>query len=400
MDKDKTKKEIEDSFNIFMNHINANMELPIYERFENDFLRIDDGINKYENFEPELEKYFNFKNNSQCFYFASSYYKAIISHNKYKSKFNEDIKNDIFCKEILKNLKKTKYKLTKLIEINIDPILKSFPDWEKISKIDELIQISDNYKNDSDKSFITQFENRKKIVKNLIEIVDQNISIVQEYIEKYLPKNKKGHEVVLEVESIDIKKSLDLDEKYEIDINEYLIDSGLKFTFKFKIMRKIYRRGFKYWMMFLGFFILFSILAAFLPMIGKGAFEYVFNSIKEFLSKNKKDEYVDVHENNSLFSIIKSKISSKKHKKEKEKNEIIQNNYNNVKEENIENEKDKMTKEELGTFEKVTLEEIKNYIKETFDENEAAIIDQTKFLLLIDRFYKQPNWKEYIKKIS
>ena len=399
VDKDKTKKEIEDSFNIFMNHINANMELPIYERFENDFLRIDDGINKYENFEPELEKYFNFKNNSQCFYFASSYYKAIISHNKYKSKFNEDIKNDTFCKEILKNLKKTKFKLTKLIEINIDPILKSFLDWEKISKIDELIQISDNYKNDSDKSFITQFENRKKIVKNLIEIVDQNISIVQEYIEKYLPKNKKGHEVVLEVETIEIKKSLDLDENYEIDINEYLIDSGLKFTFKFKIMRKIYRRGFKYWMMFLGFFILFSILAAFLPMIGKGAFEYVFNSIKEFLSKNEKDEYVDVHENNSLFSIIKSKISSKKHKKEKEKNEIIQNNYNNVKEENIENEKDKMTKEELGTFEKVTLEEIKNYIKETFDENKAAIIDQTKFLLLIDRFYKQPNWKEYIKKI-
>ena len=399
VDKEKTEKDIKDSFNIFMNQINANMELPNYEIFKNDFLRIEDGINKYENFQPESEKYFNFKNDSQCFYFASSYYKAIISHNKYKSKFNEDIKNNIFCKEILKNLEKTKFKLIKLIEINIDPILKSFVDWEKISKMDELIQISDNYKNSSDEGFKIQFKNRKKIVKNLIEIVEQNINIVKEYIKKYLPKNKKGHEAILEVESIEIKKSLDLGEKYDIDINEYLIDSGLKFSFEFKIKKKIYRRGFKYWMIFLGFFILFSIFAVFVPLISKGAFEYIFNSINEFLSKYEKAEYVDVHENNSLFSVIKSKIFSKKDKNKKEKNEIIQNNYNNVKEENFENEKDKMTKEELDTFEKATLEEIKNYIKEAFEENKAKIIEETKFLLLIDLFYKQTNWKRYIKNI-
>ena len=129
-----------------------------------------------------MKLYLNFENNSQCFYFASSYYNARIAYEKHKSQFESNINDPKYCNFIVKYLKKTKKKLKKLIEINIEPVLKSFVDWEKISKLDKLLQGTED--NSSANSFITQFENRKLIVKKLIEIIEDNINIVNEYINK------------------------------------------------------------------------------------------------------------------------------------------------------------------------------------------------------------------------
>ena len=80
VDKSKDKKEIEDAFKKFRDDVKKINELQRYEKFKNNFLRILDAINIYDDFIYddfsnifELEKFFKFENDSQCFYFASSY---------------------------------------------------------------------------------------------------------------------------------------------------------------------------------------------------------------------------------------------------------------------------------------------------------------------------------------
>jgi len=174
----------------------------------------------------ELPKFSSNENTKEFWKLQDGY----VENPKHKSQFESNINDPKYCNLIVKYLKKTKKKLKKLIEINIEPVLKSFVDWEKISKLDKLLQGTED--NSSANSFITQFENRKLIVKKLIEIIEDNINIVNEYINKYLPKNKIGYEVILEVEDNEIEKSLNLGEKYKLDINEYIKDAGLIYSFK------------------------------------------------------------------------------------------------------------------------------------------------------------------------
>ena len=400
VDIDKDEKDVDSAFKIFMNQINASMENQRPEKFKNNFLRIIDGVNQHDNFSSELKNFFNFRNNSQCFYFASSYYSARIEYENHKRQFQKNINDDYFCKEIVKYLKETKNKLNKLIEINIDPILKSFIDWEKILKIDNLLQIPKNYICNTEKGFSTQFENRKIIVKKLIEIVDQNISIVQEYIDKYLPSNRKGWEALLEVEDKNIYFLFENDEKYKNDIKDYIADAGLLHTFKFYIRKKIFRRNFKYWLFYIGFFIFFAIFTTVKSLITKGLSKSIFNSIDDLYAKFLDVKYVDVQEQNSVFSVIKTKLTSFISKKEKKvKNEIVENNkYIEIKDENIIDKKNLLTKEDFEVFETKTIEEIKEYIKDIFRKNKEKILEPTKFLLLIDSFYRQTNWRDIIIK--
>ena len=57
-----------------------------------------------------------------------------VAFEKHKKQFKENINSDYFCKEIIKYLKERKNKLNKLIELNIEPTLKSFIDWKKYNK--------------------------------------------------------------------------------------------------------------------------------------------------------------------------------------------------------------------------------------------------------------------------
>ena len=391
---DKDPKTILADFKIFQNEIKANLELKNnYKKFKNNFLRILNGVNDHENFDVELRNYFNFKDNSQCFYFASSYYNAIISFKLHEKNFKKDINNKSFCEEIVRNLKETKQKLVKLIEINIEPILKSFDDWKKISKIDELLQISDARFNESDGSFISQFRNRKILLKELIEIVEDNIKVVQDYIDKYLPTNIKGLEAELIVEKKDIKESFELGKEYQNDISDYLSDAGLLYTFKFIIKKKIFRRNIKYFFFYIGFYIFFSILSMMKPLISKGTSSSIFNSIKELLSK-----YLDIDnviEQNSMFSVINSKISANIPEEEKKENNkyFLNNKHKESKQVNL------RTKEELNIFKEEILEKIKNCIIDNLKEKKGIIMEQIKFLLLIDLYYRQTTWSKTIKNL-
>ena len=119
-----------------------------------------------------------------------------------------------------------------------------------------------NFINISDKSFKAQFANRKMIINNLIKLVEQNINVVQEYIDKYLPTNIKGWEAVLEVEKEDdLVKSLGLSDEYKNDVKDYLADAGLIYTFKYIIKKKVMKRNFINFFLYLGFYIFFSFLS-------------------------------------------------------------------------------------------------------------------------------------------
>ena len=401
VDKSKDKKEIEDAFKKFRDDVKKINELQRYEKFKNNFLRILDAINIYDDFSniPELEKFFKFENDSQCFYFASSYYMARVAFEKHKKQFKENINRDDFCKEIVKYLKETKNKLNKLIEINIEPTLKSFIDWEKITEVDKMLQ-SGNFINISDKSFKTQFTNRKIIINNLIQLVEQNITVVQEYIDKYLPTNIKGWEAVLEVEKEnDLVKSLRLSDEYKNDVKDYLGDAGLIYTFKFIIKKKVMKRNLLNFFLYLGFFIFFSFLSMIRPLITKGSYESISKKIKVILSKYLNLDYNE--ENNSIFSVIKSKIFSFFPKKGKNINK--ENNQNNIYVENkgvyVKDEEKLLSMDELEKFEINTLEKIKKYIKDIFNENKKDIFEEIKFLLFIDYYFYQQNWNDIIKEI-
>ena len=401
VDKSKDKKEIEDAFKKFKDKVKNIIDLPRHEKFTNNFLRILDAINIYDNFSntDELENFFKFENDSQCFYFASSYYMARVSFEKHQKQFKDNINRDYFCKEIVKYLKETKDKLNKLIELNIEPTLKSFFDWEKITEVDIMLQ-SGNFINQSDKSFKTQFTSRKLIVNNLIKIVEQNINVVQEYIDNYLPTNVKGCEAVLEVEKEDdLLKALGLSEEYKNDVNDYLADAGLMNTFKYIIKKKVIKRNFLNWFLYLGFYIFFSFLSLIRPLISKGSFEAISKTINVLLTKYFKLEYDT--ENNSIFSVIKSKIFSFfSNKEDKIKKENNQNNiYVENKGENLRDNAKLLTIEELEKFEKNTVENIKKYINDVFNENKKNIFEEIKFLLFIDNYFYQSNWKNKIEEI-
>ena len=58
-----------------------------------------------------------------------------------------------------------------------------------------------------------------------------------------------------------------------------------------------------------------------------------------------------------------------------------------------------LTLDELEKFEINTLENIKKYIKDVFNENKKNIFEEIKFLLFIDYYFYEQNWTELIKKI-
>ena len=89
----------------------------------------------------------------------------------------------------------------------------------------------------------------------------------------------------------------------------------------------------------------------------------------------------------SLFPKDEEKIKNAK----KQKNIYIENKDGIVKyNENL------LTIEELKEFEKNTLDDLKNYIKDAFNQNKKEISEQIKFLLFIDYYYSQQNWKDII----
>ena len=202
-----------------------------YQRFNNNFLRIAEAfmLIKEENFSIEnLYKYLDFENSEEPFYFAASYLKALIEWHRYNKNFEIDINDSKYCYKIIKYLKISKAQIQKLIKKNIEPI---------IGMIDINFYIQRG-------EFYEQFKIRKKILKNLIEHIDRNIEITEEYI-RYLPKNSFFSILELCKENIQMKICLKLEANEEKEL-EYLFDAGLDFTYEFKIIESGIKKGLAY----------------------------------------------------------------------------------------------------------------------------------------------------------
>ena len=94
------------------------------------------------------------------FLFCSFYYKGIIEHTNYLNCCEDPKEENIYCEEIINNFNKIKEKLNSLIKVNIEPVLKSFEDWEQLSKLDKFFIIDKTKSNYLEQNFFKQFSSR------------------------------------------------------------------------------------------------------------------------------------------------------------------------------------------------------------------------------------------------
>ena len=405
------EEEMRKNFGIFKSEIDKIMSLPRYLRFNNDFLRITDAFNFDDDEElsfNELYKYLNFKDCDKCFYFAASYLKGLVEWSRYNTLFHENglipdkQKESIHCKKIIEHLKMAKAQLKRLIEINIEPTLKSVIIYQKFSGTKYFKEIEGFQKT----AFYKQFETRKKILMNLIEHIDKNIRTTEEYIRDYLPKMELLSRVELCQENVKMKKCLNLrdDETKEL---EYLFDAGLDFTYELTIRRPVLKKNKKYYFISLGFFVSFFI-SLFSISEGLKFSAYLTEKLKE----NSHVEMVDVHEERSLFTIIKNMVTSifQARNNENQNENNGPENQNEIHNENIDeddnnengdkNDKKKspenISKDRFIELKEKTLKMMKTKIKDIFNKKIKEIYEEIKFLVFVDYFFKEKKWYDII----
>ena len=412
--------KIRKNFKIFKSEIDKIMSLPRYLRFNNDFLRITDAFNHDDNEDisyEELFKYLVFENCDKCFYFAASYLKALVEWSRYEKRFLEDYNDSQYCIKIIQHLFLAKKQIKELISLNIEPTLKSVEEFNKLSNTKYFGDI----KNYRDTEFYKQFETRKKILNNLIEHCDKNIRTTQEYMRDYLPQNSIINQVVLWKENKPMKDCLMLQEEDKKDLG-YLYDAGFEFTYELSIRKPVLRKSGKYYLTTLGFFISF-ILAFFSTSLSLKFSTYLSNKLDQY----SRTEFVDVHEEQSLFTKIKNAISSmfqsRENENQNENNNANANqhelqNDNNDENNNNENKNDQDEKNDKKNspddiskinfieLKEKTLKEMKKRIIEMFNKKIKEMIDEIKFLVFIDYFFKEEKnekdetWKDIIIKIT
>ena len=408
--KETKPEEVRKNFKIFTSEIDKIMGLPRFKRFNNDFLRITDAYNLEDNEEiiyEELFKYLDFKDSDKCFYFAASYLKGLVEWSRYNEIFIHDMRNEEYCLKIIEHLKLAKKQIKDLILVNIEPTLRSVESFHKMSNTKYFGEIQ-NYR---ETAFYKQFETRKKILNNLIEHCDKNIRTTEEYIRDYLPKNNLLHIVKLCQEIKPMKDCLMLQEGDKKDL-EYLFDAGFEFTYELSIKKPVLRKSGKYYFTFLGFFVSFFI-GLFSIDLSLRFSRYITNKLSQY----SRIELVDVHEEQSLFAKIKNVISSLFQSRNNEnqndnnnqhenQNELQNDNNNDNDVKNDQDDKkdknspDNISKVDFIEIKEKTLKEMKKRIIEMFNKKIKEIMEEIKFLVFIDYFFKEETWKDTILMIT
>ena len=366
---DINEKTIRKNFLKFKYEIDRLMRLPRYKMYNNDFLRIADAmeVSNSESYK-ELYNYLNFKNCDLCFYFAASYIKSYLEWCQYSDKFKNDYKDESkHCEKIIEYLKIAKKQVKQLIEINIEPTLKSVVMFGKMTG-NKYFKKIENY---NETEFYKQFETRKKILNNLIEHFDKNINVTEEYIRDFLPKNSSSVRIELRKENIKMSKCLMLEDN-EIRDLDYLRDAGFEFTYELTIKKPIRRKNILYYLISLGYYISYII-----PFI---TFETIDNlDVKR--EENAHIKYIDAHQEQSLLQKIIDTFKELFNFDENNENENNQN-INQQNQAEVHNEKindnnnnqkiDKKNPENLIKLEFLelkerTLKEMKIKIKELFN---------------------------------
>ena len=395
------EKKIRINFDIFKTEIEKIMRLPRYKRYNNDFLRITDVLKIKTDSYKEYYNFLNFKNCEECFYFAASYIKSFLECCQYNGKFKDDYKDKSkHCQNIIKYLKLAKKQVEKLIEINIEPTLRSVVNFGKITG-NKYFKKIDNY---NQTEFYKQFETRKKILNNLIQHFDKNIYVTEEYIRDYLPKNSSSVRVELRKEIIKMNKCLMLEDNEVKDL-DYLRDAGFEFTYELTIKKPIHRRNILYYLISLGYYISFII-----PIIPLDLTDYLDEKRNNYTNIL----YVDVHQEQSLLQKIidtfKELFDFGGNDENENENDINinQQNQNEIRNENNGNKNqnvDKKNPENLSKIEFIelkerTLKEMKGKIDEFFNLKIEEIKEELKFLVFIDYYFNEKNWFNIIKNIT
>lgn len=404
------QKDLNIKFNDFIKKIDNIMKLPRYKRFNNNFLRISEGVRvKHLEKDKGLNNYLDFEGNEECFYFGVFYYKAIIEHSNYREIcLEENPKEDnICCEKIIKYFNKTIEKLKRLEEVNIEPIFKSFKDWEQLSKLEKFFKVDKTENSYQEKNFYRQFDFRKKLIEKLIDHITGNINVINDFIKIYSKKNVKKYKYYLIRDHVQMEKELNLNEE-EIRNLDYFYDAAFYDLFKFKITKPVTRRKGKFWLILLGYFLLIvvsSFALSFIPIpFVPTIILYIENKIIEkhvvkALEKQVYLDYVDIHENNSMFSIIKRKIVSifKSNQNENGRNGNINNQRSEYKNDSFVD--DSLKREELENLKKELILNLNKTINQFIDQNIKSIGEELKFLLLVDRYNKNRIWNDKIMNI-
>ena len=212
-----------------------------YEKFENPFYKMQEGLRLHLDYDKELMNYYDFDVKQTKFYFTQPYIKAVIKI------INTENYNDKFFKEVTGELEETVKRIDLLIEENINPVLLSFEQWESaLSNFEKTLEI-DHYMNDivdinkpfADKSFsesdlCKQYTNIKNICNKIKDRIAENKSFIKNFQDEY----KKDKALQILVTEEELAEGLSLNEE-EMKEEEFFHDSSFLCVYKFSKIKKM-----------------------------------------------------------------------------------------------------------------------------------------------------------------
>ena len=389
---DLDEKKIRSEFNKFKIKINSILKRKNdYEKFKNPFLKMNEGLRLYPNFEEDLSKYFDINEKITKFYFTQPYIKAIIKVS------NAEIYDERLINEVIEYLKDSKKRIELFLNESLKPFLDSFKQWgeflniykihiegfeEFTENIDRLL-IDESYENSE---LFKQYENIDIIFKKIISRLDSNIAFFEKFKnEGYL--NDKKYKIIVIIEELDEWLSNDKNKSLKNEI-EYFYDASFKYVFKFSITRKIGSLETKFWFLLYFGYILF--IAGFIlnPIVG-GIMIIALIAGHSFFMKHAYEKYkeVQIKEDTIFAHLLKLVIKAFNNKGDRRQRlAIIKNFIPNNDDSNI-----------INSIKNYIMSEIFKYVEKKF--NEIKKLNIIKFLLFVDNFMSEEIWMEKIKNI-
>lgn len=390
------ESKIKKKFNLFIKEIKELKWKKGYEKFNNPFLKISEGLRIYKNFEPELNNYLDVDIKMKRFFFTFPYIKAIVLIVNQK-KYNEE-----FFNNALLYLNEAKKDIELLSEKSINPILSSFSQWDDVinnfkvvinedmpNNINEKEEDIDEQKNFENDDLYKQYNNIKKILIKIYKKINENIN----FIEKNRSFLKKNENFYIHITKKDLTDGLDLEyeEQKELD---FFYDASFYNVFEFSLMFNIEKIGFFFKFFYWLFASILIIPVLSLLMVGLcigGILIGGYLAGKALLTKIgiiKRRRNIEMEEN-SIFSNIFSIISGFF------KGPNYEENYRNVNAEyKNENQNDRITTQSLKND---LLTGIYQNVEEKFTKIKE--LDIVKFLIFVDFYLSNQFWDQKISNL-
>jgi preprotein translocase subunit SecA len=389
--------EIEINYKKFKNDIEKSLNVENdYDKYNNPFIKIEAGIRKYKKFENNLSKYLDIKMENKKFFFVIPYLKAIILVKNQKNKYNKE-----FYEKLIGFLNETKKSVQLLIKNSIDPVLKSFPQWnevfnnlkleinenidENINKMEEeIVDIETKILEKED--FYRQYLNIKNILEKIINKINSNLDFVEKYRISY---GDNQNYFICPIKK-DLDEGLQLNELEEKEIN-FFYDASFYYVFDFTEKLRITESFIMKLYIFL-IFLVFLPLAIATLVIGSISL-LAFYSGKALYNKIRIRSSGNLEiENNSIFSnLLYSIIQKFRYENEVQQRALL--NAENENEDEFISYQSLKKSLRYEFYEKLEIEF--NYIKK---------LDIIKFLYFIDIYLSNEFWSkkiiQIIKKIS